>query len=74
LNIYYVYQDENTGLDTYHALIVAADSEEEALLTHPDGDWDRADTWCFSEKEAKANLIGLAAENVSAGVILTSFS
>tara|TARA_R100000008_G_C3586713_1_gene173009 strand:- start:1084 stop:1308 length:225 start_codon:yes stop_codon:yes gene_type:complete len=74
LNLYYVYQDENTGKDTYHAMVVAAESEEEARLVHPDGDWDRVDTWCYSEEEVSVKLIGEATEDIYAGVVLSSFS
>ena len=74
LNIYYVYQDENTGLGTYHAMVITADSEEEASQIHPDGDWDRVDTWCYSEKEVKVNLIGQATPDTTSGIILSSFS
>ena len=49
MNLYYVYQDENTGKGTYHAMIVAADNEDDAALIHPDGDWDRVDTWCYPD-------------------------
>jgi len=74
LNLYYVYQDENTGKGTYHAMIVAADNEDDAALIHPDGDWDRVDTWCYSENDVVVTLIGDAHEDVLPGVILSSFS
>tara|TARA_R110002072_G_scaffold226530_3_gene383498 strand:+ start:372 stop:539 length:168 start_codon:yes stop_codon:yes gene_type:complete len=55
-------------------MVVTADSEEEASQIHPDGDWDRVDTWCYSEKEVKANLIGQATPDTTSGIILSSFS
>ena len=33
LNIYYIYQDENTDYGTYHAAIVVAGNEEQAKET-----------------------------------------
>jgi len=74
LNLYYVYQDENTGKDTYHAMIVAAETSEEAKMIHPDGDWDRVDVWCYSEQDVFVNLIGTAHEDILSGVVLSSFS
>jgi|TARA_B100000287_G_scaffold74419_2_gene66215 hypothetical protein len=55
-------------------MIVAADNEDDAALIHPDGDWDRVDTWCYSENDVVVTLIGDAHEDVLPGVILSSFS
>jgi len=74
LNLYYVFQDENTAQGTYHALIVAAETEEEARKTHPDNDWDRVDTWCYDPESVEIKLIGTANEAVLPGVVLSSFS
>ena len=43
MNLYYIWQDENTGEGTYHAAVVVADDVEEARETHPCDDWDRVD-------------------------------
>tara|TARA_R100000458_G_C8259533_1_gene235186 strand:+ start:786 stop:1010 length:225 start_codon:yes stop_codon:yes gene_type:complete len=74
MNLYYVFQNENTGESTYHAMIVAAETEKEARLIHPDGDWDRVDTWTYSEHDVHVKLIGYAAEGTPPGVVLSSFS
>ena len=74
MNLYYVFQDENTGKGTYHAMIVAAETEEEARETHPDNDCDRVDTWCYEPAQAEVKLLGIAEETVLSGVILSSFS
>ena len=74
MNLYYVFQDENTGKGTYHALVVAAESEEEARETHPDNDWDRVDTWCYDSSSVEVKLIGTAEETALPGVVLSSFS
>ena len=74
LNLYYIWQDENTTSGTYHAAIVAAESTEEAVAIHPCGDWDRVDMWCYDEETVNARLVGTAAETVPSGLVLTSTS
>ena len=73
-NLYYIWQDENTSSGTYHAAVIAAASEEEAIATHPCGDWDRVDMWCYDEEAVGVKLIGLADETVPSGLVLTSTS
>ena len=74
LNIYYIYQDENTDVNTYHAAVVVAKNKEEASKIHPDGDWDRVDSWCHDSADVKVNLIGKAKKDTEEGVILSSYS
>ena len=74
MNLYYIWQDENTDSGTYHAAVIAAESEEEAVTTHPCGDWDRVDMWCYDEEAVTARLIGVADETVPSGLVLTSTS
>ena len=74
MNLYYIYQDENTGEGTYHAAVVAAETKEEARLIHPAGDWHRVDMWCYSEEEVSVRLIGKAAKPVASGLVLASNS
>lgn len=74
MNLYYIYQDENTGEGTYHAAVVAALTKEEAKATHPAGDWNRVDMWCYDEESVKVRLIGAAAKPVVKGIVLTSNS
>ena len=74
MNLYYIWQDENTDTGTYHAAIIAANSEEEATATHPCKDWDRVDMWCYKEESVKVKLIGTADETVPSGLVLTSTS
>ncbi len=35
MNLYLISQDRNNGYDTYDSAVVAADTEEEAIRTHP---------------------------------------
>ena len=74
MKLYYIYQDENTGEGSFHAAIVAAETKEEARATHPAGDWDRVDLWCYSEEDVQVRLVGSASKPVGAGVILASTS
>ena len=74
MNLYYIWQDENTDTGTYHAAIIAAKSEKEATAIHPCQDWDRVDMWCHKEESVKVKLIGTADKTVPSGLVLTSTS
>ena len=75
MNLYYVWQDENNGYDTYDSFVVCAENEEEAKNTHPDGDgnWRRY-TWASSPEKVKCELIGTASDNVERGIVIASFN
>ena len=46
MNIYLLTQDVNVDYDTYDAAIVCAESEEEAVKIHPDGEiWGTVYRW-----------------------------
>jgi len=74
LNLYYIWQDENTDEDSYHAMVVAAENMQEAKSTHPCGDWDRVDMWCHDLETVGVKLVGRANKNVHPGIILASVS
>lgn len=84
MNIYLLTQDLVTGYDTYDSMIVAAESEEEAVKIHPDYDLDLErfkavkdyPTWPSYNDIDKIIVIfiGVAAENIKKGVILASFN
>ena len=74
MNLYYIWQDENTGEGTYHAAVVAADDIEEARETHPCDDWDRVDMWCHDIEDVEVKLIGEAHELIPRGMVLASLS
>lgn len=74
LNIYYIYQDENTNVNTYHAAVVVAASEDDARNIHPDGDWDRVDSWCYNPEDVKVRLMGSADDSWATGMVLSSYS
>lgn len=79
MNLYKIFQNVNIDCDTYDTAIVAAESEEQARLIHPNGDqWDgvsshKPDSWCDSS-DVKVELIGIAKEGTKQGVILASFN
>jgi len=74
MNIYYMYQDENTSEETYHAMVVSAESLEEAKKMHPASDWGRVDVWCYSEEDVSGILLGKAKKGTASKIILTSYS
>lgn len=77
MKLWRISQDANADYDTYDEAIVAAETEDAARETHPDGrsvrfDWDNR-TWCHPDK-VKVEHIGEAAEGIAAGVVLASFN
>ena len=79
MNIYYIWQEENSGYDTFSNAVVIADSVEEAQATHPYGteQFDRegkddSGTWADIDK-VKVELIGIADESQIKGVVSSSF-
>ena len=89
MNLYLLTQDSNNGYDTFDSCIVAAETEEEARLTHPNdyyiyrdwcwryptGDWGEVfnNEW-VSPDNVKVKLIGKATEGTKKWVILSSFN
>lgn len=79
MNLYLIERDDNASYDEYISAIVCADSEEEAVKIHPDGEiwgtvyrWD--DTWAENPSLVKCRKIGVADESVEKGVVLASFN
>ena len=73
LKLFKISQNSNTDYDTYDSAIVAAYDEEEARNTHPDGDWECNYTWSEPD-EVSVKYIGIATEDIEAGVVLASFN
>ena len=77
-NLYLIYQNINTGYDTFSDAIVAAWSEEEARHTHPCGSasaWaDHGESWFdwVDPKDVTVLLIGIAEPGLK-GVMCASF-
>lgn len=84
--LYLLTQNQNNDWDTYDAMIVAAESEEEARKIHPDRNifdnddekaWkfykDSYSTWANNSDHVKVKLLGMAHSGVEKGIILKSF-
>lgn len=78
MNIYLLTQSDNTGYDTYDAVVVVANSEEEARNINPGSSWGNEDeypTWANSPETVDVTLLGLYTGNdKEAGIILESFN
>ena len=74
-NIYRISQDANNDYDTYDALVVIADSKEEARKITPNDDnyLDKRE-WA-PEEFVKVELIGINTTDLLSGsIILTSYN
>jgi len=79
VNLYLLTQTENVGYDTYDAAIVCAESEEEAVKIHPDGEifndgWTWGLSWVMYPRDVKCQKIGVADKSIEKGVVLASFN
>jgi len=82
LGLYKISQDVNNNYDTYSDAIVAAESHDEAQMIHPSGEkwdnewWTKDETFsCWAKRldQVKVELIGIAANHITKGVICASF-
>jgi hypothetical protein len=82
MNLYLLTQDENSGWDTHDAMVVAAESADAARMIHPREEmwgpqpdqWDRPySSWASSPGKVNVVCIGVAKDDVEAGVVLSSF-
>ena len=79
MNLYLISQDKNENYDTYDSAIVAARTNKEARMIHPDGsnNWDGKDgyygSWT-SVENVKVKLIGVAKKGTTKGVVLASYN
>jgi len=79
MNLYLLEQNEETGYDTYDALVVAAETPEEAAKIHPHRKWpkvkERYGVWCSTPEEVTVTLLGVVNNpDIKEGVILSSFN
>ena len=79
MNLYLLTQDVNVDWDTYDSVIVCAESEEEAVKIHPNGDifdtvcrW--GSEWVKDPSHVECKKIGVADESIEKGVVLASFN
>jgi len=88
MNIYIIKRTTQLDYDEFNGAVVAAETEHEAIHTHPDKNyhwhnnaWVRKgdnefilyDSSWVTPENVKATLIGVAASGVQKGVILTDF-
>lgn len=74
MNIYLIRQEENVSNGSFDGAVVNAGSEAEAQLTDPTSgsEWYK-NAWC-DPKFVTVELIGKAAEDAVAGVVISSFN
>ena len=61
MNLYLVGQDVNSGYDTFDAMVVCAESEEEARKLNPGGyyQWsDEKNSWIFQYADGSPGSVG----------------
>ena len=77
MKLWLISQGVNKGYDTYDAVVVAAETEEEARNIHPcqvHGWNDTYGTWANKPEEVKVEEIGDAKFSMNPGIVLASFN
>lgn len=87
MKLWLIEQDENNNYDTYDCAVVAAATEDDARQQHPNGSvWDATPardseawtypygSWCSHPDKVTVRLIGEAAPDMVAGVVVASFN
>ena len=76
MKLYLLSQDERTGYDTFDAVVVAAESEEDARTIHPtmEGNNWTSMAWASSPDNVSVRELGVAAKGIKRGAILKSFN
>lgn len=76
LYLYRIFQNENSGYDTYDSAVVCAYSEEDARTIHPCGNsartWGNGD-WA-APREVNVKYLGEAHKSLKRGAIVASFN
>ena len=77
MKLWRISQTETRGYDVWDSAVVAAETETQAQNTHP-GEYEKWETnypsWATKPENVKVELIGDAASNIEAGVIVASFN
>lgn len=74
MKLYLLEQDENGGYDTYDAIVVCAENEEDAKSITPNGSDDYCPSWASSTDNIVCTELGTAKKGIERGVILASFN
>ena len=80
MKLFKIWQDVNSGYDTYDSAVVAAKNKKQARWIHPsswmNGSWDgntsKFSEWC-SVQDVQVEYLGEAKEGTKAGVIVASY-
>lgn len=75
MNLYLLSQNEYTGYDTFDAVVVAAESEDDARTIHPmkGNNWTSR-AWASSPDNVSVRRLGVAEKGIKRGVVLKSFN
>ena len=78
MNLYLISQTQNENYDTFDALVVCAENEEDARNITPEDDnsfpafmWS---SWCDSPDEVTVEYLGIASDKITKEIILSSFN
>lgn len=88
MKLWRISQEENCGFDSYDSAVVAAETEQEAKLMHPDGDsvigfpdsdpyrsWvSDSESWVSDSELVTCEYLGDAKDGTPSGVICASFN
>ena len=80
MKLWLISQDAERGYDTYDSAVVAAETEDQARMIHPDGHdesrWEdkRFLTWAAEPFLVKVEYLGEAKPGTEKGLILASFN
>jgi hypothetical protein len=81
MKLFLISQDKNNDYDTYDSAVVAAETEDAARMTHPDGygdpDWPKGEwkvRYWAPPDDVAVKYLGIAAEGTEPGVICASFN
>jgi hypothetical protein len=77
MKLWLISQTENNDYDTYDSAVVAAETEDAARNTHPNGgDFYGVfqGLWAKTPNDVTVRLIGEAAPGIEAGVLCASFN
>lgn len=79
MTLFLISQTENDNYDTYDSAVVCAASADMARAIHPDGktpphEGRGVGTWAHSLGAVTVTAIGVASDDIKAGVVCASFN
>lgn len=78
MKLFFIYQTQHTGYDTYDSAVVAAPNDNAARLINPSNggaheEWTD-ESWCTDPKYVVVEYLGKAAKHFKQGIICASFN